>query len=198
MGDKVGLSPCCLYYDHACIERGPLSNLQDRGVLKKVNADSADGPLLVEAGRKSGNYRVGCIEEDSILRLHNELFRRFASTTTSSSGSPGENSEEPTIGFKEFNEYVSVTAGEPENWEIYESVCFTLSVHPSQGLTSGDFRRMYCEFEGDLEEDHQIAVVGTRNGHTIDTTELAPLRSPMAGTTPADIQITTTGDKNVV
>mmetsp|Transcript_93138 Transcript_93138/g.263014 ORF Transcript_93138/g.263014 Transcript_93138/m.263014 type:complete len:342 (-) Transcript_93138:52-1077(-) len=155
VGAVVKLTPCCLYYDHTCIELGPLKGPGDEG---RVVGGGADDPsmsrathLVVEAHGKRFGYRMGCVEETSALRCHHELFSKFATMADA------DNACGAVMGFAEFSDYVSTTTGESATWDMYECICRTLVVHPSQGLTSGDFRRMYCEFDGDLQEDHRIA-----------------------------------------
>lgn len=210
VGAVVRLSPCCLYYDHKSISSGPLKSFVDEAI---VTGEVGSEQRVVEAKGKQGTYRAGCIEEASDVKLHDELFANFASRAELRDVGLGDN--RLIMGYTEFNKYVTATTNEPGTWEIYESVCHNLQVHPTQGLTSGDFRRMYCEFEGDLQEDHRIAFApkllsGTFNtsgvSNSIETNEgvrkasvdpdAGPLRTAFptqvhGGAATTDIEITT-------
>lgn len=157
VGRTVRLSPCCLYYDHACIKRGPLKAVEDEGLLVSSLGDSSspsDGKIVVQVNDQKCWYVLGCVEEVSLLKMHQDLFGKFSvQLPPRSDGTKGER----IIGFREFCGYVTAMTGEPGTYDVYEAICTALGVFPSQGLTSGDFRRMYCEFEGDLKEDHCLA-----------------------------------------
>eukprot|EP00928_Gymnodinium_smaydae_P074730 TRINITY_DN57756_c0_g1_i1.p1 TRINITY_DN57756_c0_g1~~TRINITY_DN57756_c0_g1_i1.p1 ORF type:complete len:271 (+),score=25.43 TRINITY_DN57756_c0_g1_i1:149-961(+) len=161
VGETIRLTPCCLYYDHDCMRKGPLKTEEDQGVIVASSSDcgaatgnpndSAEG-YLVEVGNVRFRYRRGCVEGAEVLRLHHCLFRKFSAPVCENG-----TQEQSLMGLGEFCNFVTVMTGEPGTGDIYESVCETLGVFPPQGLTSGDFRRMYCEFDGDLQEDYCLA-----------------------------------------
>lgn len=159
VGSKVRLSPCCLYYDPQCQSLGCLDSLAEEGTLTADNGLSGPEarPLEVESRDQRFHFKLGCIEEAEVVRWHDELFRHFARA-----GGDAMDKQKLLFAAPEFVEYMKVTTTEEGDVDVYAHLCKALGVHPSQGLTSGDFRRMYSEFEGDLHEDHQLVCGGSR------------------------------------
>mmetsp|Transcript_25543 Transcript_25543/g.56027 ORF Transcript_25543/g.56027 Transcript_25543/m.56027 type:complete len:272 (-) Transcript_25543:118-933(-) len=165
VGSNVRLTPCCLYFDPQCMQQGPLKDTTQEGVLIENHDQSEpdDRPLVVQVqGHAKHRYRLGCVEDCETLRLHDMLFAKFAEGPASVAPSAGGKqapsvSDAAVVRFPQFSAYALACTGEKVSIDIYEVICQTLGVHPTQGLTSGDFRRMYCEFSGDLPEDVRIA-----------------------------------------
>lgn len=159
-GSTVRLAPCCLYYDAQCVTLGCLDSLTEVGIL--INDSFLTGsearPLEVEANNQKFQYKLGCIEDAAVVKLHDELFKQFAVSEV-----VGDKTV-MMIGASQFCEFMKVTTHEEADLDVYGAICKALGVHPSQGLDSGDFRRMYSEFDGDLHEDHRLALLGEQPG----------------------------------
>jgi len=124
------------------MDLGPLKNFADEGIL----VDRDDDFLKVVLGRQMFVYKKGCIEESKVVQMYDDLFAEFSWPPQAGK------SNTPLMMFRRFV-YYARACGQVASWQMYETICADLGVHPDQGLTAGDFRRMYCEFEGDIKED---------------------------------------------
>jgi len=149
LGSTVRLTPCCLYYDHKCVTLGPLKSPTDEGILVGGGSGSLLGFLEVQVGKTIFRYQQGCVEDAQVLKMYDDLFTEF-STSSELDGVR-------RMGFTEFVNY-AFACGQLVEWEVYEAMCQAIHVHSSQGLTAGDFRRIYCEFDSDVREDHFLAL----------------------------------------
>jgi len=159
VGSAVRLTPCCLYYDHTCIADGPLKSTADEGLLVRVDRDSMrsnDELLVVKVGGTTFRYQLGCIEEAHAAQMYDDVFSKFAA--------PSEVDGKLLMGFAEFDNYAHA-CGHLVEWDVFRAICAALWVNPSHGLTAGDFRRMYCQFESDVREDHSLALFNARATH---------------------------------
>lgn len=143
------------------MDLGPLKTLTEDGILVGGGCDSValtkapgwclvagEELLVVKVGETIFRYQPGCIEEARAIQMHDEVFSKFSKYSEA----------EGTLlmGFIEFANY-ACACGQQAEWDVFEAVCKAIQVHTSQGLTAGDFRRIYCEFEGDVEEDLMLA-----------------------------------------